>query len=81
ASVEAALYRAWKEPSGFPPQTQCEVRFDITASGRLLNPLITSTSGDSDFDASALRAVRDTRGLGPTPDGRSRSYSFIFNLK
>ena len=80
ARVVAIVKQTWQKPSGLGPNLKCIVLFDISASGRLLSPRISSSSGNSEFDASALSAVRDARGLGPTPDSRSHPYGIRFNI-
>jgi TonB family protein len=56
----------WYRPP-VPPQTQAQVRFVITKSGRLEGVLLESSSGISSFDRAVLRALYASNPLPPLP--------------
>jgi len=80
SSIKPALKRAWQKPTNLGNNLKCTVRFDISAGGKLLSPRITSSSGNSEFDASVLQAFKHIRGLGPTPDRRSYPLEIVFRM-
>lgn len=77
--LKSALKEAHQPPAGVSDQLEAEVTFDITASGQIINPRITRSSGNREFDESVLAAFRRVRSIGPTPDGKPdtrRSVTF-----
>jgi TonB family protein len=80
ARMKMALKRAWQKPTNLGNNLKCTVRFDISGGGKLLSPRITSSSGNSEFDASVLQAFTHIRGLGPTPDRRSYPLEIVFRM-
>ncbi len=75
------LKRAHEPPPGVSDRLEAKVTFDITASGAILNPRISKTSGDKAFDASVLEAFLRMRSIGPTPDHRSATWSVTFRMR
>jgi TonB family protein len=75
------LKRAHEPPSGVSDQLETKVTFDITASGAILNPRITKTSGNREFDDSVLDAFRRMRSIGPTPNHRPDTWTVTFKMK
>ncbi len=74
------LKRAHEPPPGVSDQLQTKVTFDITASGAILNPRISKSSGNRDFDDSVLEAFRRMRSIGPTPDRRPHTWTVTFKM-
>ena len=80
AKLKLALHNAHEPEPGISDQLSCQVTFDITASGSVLNAQITRSSGNADFDRSVLAAFRRLKSLGPTPDRKSETVVIIFKL-
>ncbi len=75
------LKRAHEPPNGVSDQLETKVTFDITASGAILNPRITKTSGNREFDDSVLDAFRRMRSIGPTPNHRPDTWTVTFKMR
>ena len=76
-----ALKEAHEPPPGVSDQLEAKVSFDITASGSILSPRIVKSSGDRAFDESVLEAFRRVKSIGPTPDGKSDTWTVTFRMK
>lgn len=74
------LKRAHEPPPGVSDQLQARVTFDITASGAILNPRISKSSGNREFDESVLDAFRRMRSIGPTPNRRADTWTVTFKM-
>ena len=77
----SALRDAYEPPPGVSDQLKTQVTFDITASGALLNPRISKSSGDRAFDEAVLEAFRHVKNIGPTPNGKSDTITLTFRMK
>lgn len=75
------LKKAHELPPGVSDQLEAKVTFDITASGAILNPRISKTSGNRDFDESVLDAFRRMRSIGPTPTRRPDTWTVTFRMR
>ena len=75
------LKRAHEPPPGVSDRLECKVTFDITASGAILNPRITRSSGNRDFDESVLDAFRNMKSIGPTPNRRADTWTVTFRMR
>jgi len=75
-----ALREAHEPPPGVSDKLAVKITFDITAGGHILNPRITKSSGNADFDESALAAFRKVRSIGPTPDGKADTWTLTFRM-
>ena len=75
------LKKAHEPPPGVSDRLETKVTFDITASGAILNPRISKSSGDKAFDDSVLEAFLRMRSIGPTPDHRSATWSVTFKMR
>lgn len=75
------LKRAHEPPPGVSDRLEARVTFDITASGAILNPRISKSSGDKDFDASVIDAFLRMRSIGPTPNRRSDQWTVTFRMR
>jgi TonB family protein len=75
------LKRAHEPPPGVSDRLECKVTFDITASGAILNPRITRSSGNREFDESVLEAFRRMRSIGPTPNHRADTWTVNFKMR
>ena len=75
------LKRAHEPPPGVSDQLETKVRFDITASGAILNPRIVKSSGNREFDESVLEAFRNMRSIGPTPNRRPDTWTVTFKMR
>jgi TonB family protein len=76
-----ALKEAHEAPLGVSDQLETKVTFDITASGSILNPRISKSSGNREFDESVLQAFRKVRSIGPTPHGKPDTWTVGFKMK
>lgn len=76
-----ALKEAHEPPPGVNDQMEAKVTFDITASGSILNPRISKSSGDRAFDDSVIEAFRRVKSIGPTPDGKADTWTVTFRMK
>jgi TonB family protein len=75
------LKKAHEPPSGVSDQLETKVTFDITASGAILNPRISKSSGNREFDDSVLDAFRRMRSIGPTPNRRPDTWTVTFKIR
>ena len=75
------LKRAHEPPPGVSDRLETKVTFDITASGAILNPRISKSSGDKAFDQSVLEAFLRMRSIGPTPNRRSDTWTVTFRMR
>lgn len=75
------LKRAHEPPPGVSDRLEAKVTFDITASGAILNPRITKSSGDKAFDDSVIEAFLRMRSIGPTPNRRSDTWTVTFRMR
>jgi colicin import membrane protein len=76
-----ALKEAHEPPPGVSDLMEAKVTFDITASGAILNPRISKSSGDRVFDESVIEAFRRVKSIGPTPNGKSDTWTVTFRMK
>lgn len=75
------LKRAHEPPPGVSDRLEAQVKFDITASGAILNPRIVKSSGDKAFDESVLEAFLRMRSIGPTPHRRGETWTVTFKMR
>lgn len=75
------LKKAHEPPSGVSDQLEAKVTFDITASGAILSPRISKSSGNREFDESVLDAFRRMRSIGPTPNRRPDTWTVTFKMR
>lgn len=74
------LKKAHELPPGVSDQLQARVTFDITASGAILSPRISKSSGNRTFDESVLDAFRRVGSIGPTPTRRPDTWTVTFRM-
>jgi TonB family protein len=75
------LKKAHEPPPGVSDRLETKVTFDITASGAILNPRISKSSGDKAFDESVISAFLRVRSIGPTPNRRSDTWTVTFKMR
>ena len=75
------LKRAHEPPPGVSDLFEARVTFDITASGAILDPRISKSSGDKAFDESVLEAFRRVRSIGPTPNRKPDTWTVTFKMR
>jgi colicin import membrane protein len=84
AAYAAYFSDRMREKFVLPPDTsdalQVEVQFLNHADGRISNPGIRKSSGNRVFDEAVLDALRKVV-LGPRPDKKTETVTFIFNLR
>lgn len=76
-----ALKQAHEPPPGVSDKLEAKVTFEITASGAILNPRITKSSGDKEFDQSVIEAFLRMRSVGPTPNRRGDTWTVTFKMR
>lgn len=76
-----ALKDAHEPPPGVSDRLEAKVTFDITASGAILSPRISKSSGDKAFDQSVLEAFLRMRSIGPTPNRRPDTWTVTFKMR
>ncbi|MBL9214530.1 MAG: TonB family protein [Opitutaceae bacterium] len=75
------LKRAHEPPPGVSDRLEARVTFDITASGAIINPRISRSSGNKEFDDSVIDAFRRMRSIGPTPNRKSDTWTVTFKMR
>lgn len=75
------LKKAHEPPPGVSDRLEARVTFDITASGAILNPRISKSSGDKAFDDSVIEAFLRMHSIGPTPNRRSDTWTVTFRMR
>jgi colicin import membrane protein len=65
---------------GVSDTLEARVEFMLAADGTISHVRILKSSGNSDFDSSALEAVAQTHSIGPRPDGRSDTRTMLYKL-
>lgn len=75
------LKKAHEPPPGVNDRLEARVTFDITASGAILKPRISKSSGDKAFDESVLEAFLRMRSIGPTPHRRAETWTVTFKMR
>ncbi len=75
------LKKAHEPPPGVSDKLETRVTFDITASGAIMNPRISKSSGDKAFDESVLDAFLRMRSIGPTPNRRGDTWTVTFRMR
>ncbi len=75
------LKRAHEPPPGVSDLFEARVNFAITASGAIIDPRISKSSGDKAFDESVLEAFRRVRSIGPTPNRKPDTWTVTFRMR
>jgi colicin import membrane protein len=65
---------------GVSDTLEARVEFMLAADGSITHVRILKSSGNSEFDASALEAVTQTHSIGPRPDGKSDTRTILYKL-
>jgi colicin import membrane protein len=65
---------------GVSDKLEARVEFFLAADGSISNVRILESSGNAEFDRSAVDAVRQTRSMPPRPDGKSDTRTVIYKL-
>lgn len=81
AQLIQALRLAHEKPPGLGDGLVVEVTFHIASNGEISAARVTRSSGDPAFDQSALDAFRRVRSIGPTPNGKSDTWTLNFRSK
>lgn len=74
------LKRAHEPPVGVSDKLEVKVKFDITASGAILNPVVVKSSGNKEFDRSVIEAFLRVRSIGPMPTRRPDTVTVTFKM-
>jgi len=65
---------------GVSDTLEARVEFMLAADGSISHVRILKSSGNADFDNSALEAVAQTHSIGPRPDGKSDTRTMLYKL-
>jgi protein TonB len=66
--IQRKVSERWRAPGTGAPQSQrTVVLFEILRDGRIKDPMVEQTSGDSLYDQSALRAIMEASPFPPLP--------------
>jgi colicin import membrane protein len=65
---------------GVSDKLEARVEFMLAADGSISHVRVIKSSGNSEFDASAIEAVSQTGSIGPRPDGRSDTRTMLYKL-
>ncbi|MBI3802210.1 MAG: TonB family protein [Nitrospirae bacterium] len=82
-SIQNKISENWAPPH-HEEQTEAVIRFSVTRSGRIELPEVEKSSGNSQFDQAALRAVYNANPLPPLPEGLTEDplkVHFSFTLQ
>lgn len=75
------LKRAHEPPPGVSDRLEVRVKFDITASGAILSPVVVKSSGNKEFDRSVIDAFLRVRSIGPMPTRRGDTITVTFKMR
>jgi colicin import membrane protein len=81
AALRLHLQEALERPTGASDRLTCEIRFFLAANGQIDNVAVARSSGDAEFDRSALAAFNRIAWPGPRPDRQSGYLSVTFRMK
>jgi colicin import membrane protein len=77
--VEKLIKQNWRFPQFANLKLVCVVELQITREGRIQSTRLVQSSGRSDFDNSALRAVQETENLPQPPSPSLSRLELTFN--
>jgi colicin import membrane protein len=80
ALLKARIKENHEPPEGVSNSLVAVVEFLVAADGAISEVRIKSSSGNSQFDQSAVEACRRTQSIGPRPDGRSETEQLTFTM-
>jgi colicin import membrane protein len=80
ALLKARIKENHEPPEGVSNSLVAIVEFMVSADGAISEVRIKSSSGNSQFDQSAVEACRRTQSIGPRPDGRSETEQLTFTM-
>jgi TonB family protein len=66
---------------GVSDSLKARVEFFLAADGSISHVRILNSSGNHEFDRSAIEAVERTPSIGPRPDGRSDTQTVLYHLQ
>lgn len=81
AQLMGALRRAHEKPPRLGDQLEARVTFDVAPNGNISGVRLSRSSGNDEFDRSALDAFQHVRGIGPTPTGQAYTWTVTFRMK
>jgi colicin import membrane protein len=65
-------------PEGVSDKLEARVEFFLAADGSISHVHILNSSGNSEFDRTAVDLVAQTQSIGPRPDGRSDTQTILY---
>lgn len=81
AQLMGALRRAHEKPPRLGDQLEAKVTFEVAANGNISGVRLSRSSGNEEFDQSALDAFQQVSGIGPTPSGKGYTWTVTFRMK
>ena len=81
ARLVTVLKQNHEKPPGLSDLLNADVSFFLAADGSISRVHIERSSGNAAFDESCLEAFRRIGSIGPTPNGKSDTYSITFQMK
>ncbi len=81
ARLVRALQLAHEKPPGLSDQLEAQVAFSVAVNGDISDVRIARSSGDRDFDQSALDAFKRVGSIGPTPNRKAGSWTIRFRVR
>ncbi|MDR0353071.1 MAG: TonB family protein [Opitutaceae bacterium] len=80
ALLQQKLKEAHEKPSGLGDHLSVTISFKLSATGAMSHVRVTRSSGNAEFDQSALAAFRAVRSIGPRPDGKTDERTAVFKM-
>ena len=81
ARLVVALRQNLEKPPGLSDLLNADVTFFLAADGTISRVHIERSSGNAAFDAACIEAFRRVGSIGPTPSGKSDTFSITFRMK
>ena len=79
--LEDRIHANYVPPSDVSDKLMAGVEFYLAADGSISRVRIVQSSGNSAFDEAALEAFKQTRSIGPRPDGHGETVRLKFRLR
>lgn len=78
--LKLRIREAHEIPTGLSDNLVARVEIYVAADGTIAKSKIAKSSGNAEYDASALAAVRNYKSVGPRPDGKGSSFTFELKM-
>jgi colicin import membrane protein len=81
AQLMGALRRAHEKPPRLGDQLEARITFSVAPNGDISGVRLSRSSGNEEFDQSALAAFQHVAGIGPTPTAQAYTWTVTFRMK